>query len=182
MGPGQDMTGTTAVAVPMLHVLFVDDQRQVLEGLRQMLLPPPEGWEVGFCTSGQQALDIMAKSPVDVLVADLRMPGMTGSALLEAVRELYPQVVRVAFAERGDREALMRAIGAVQQHIVKPTDADTLRTTLARAQALHTLMASPQLRGVVGELGALPAQGEHTAGSSTRYGPRSPASAGSGKP
>ncbi|MHB0878818.1 MAG: HDOD domain-containing protein, partial [Anaerolineae bacterium] len=52
------------------------------------------------------------------------------------------------------------AARSAQQYIVRPTDADTLRATLARAKALNTLMASPQLRGVVGELESLPAQGD----------------------
>jgi putative nucleotidyltransferase with HDIG domain len=145
---------------PRLRVLFVGHRRPVLESLRHMLEPPPQGWETWFSSSTQDALDTMARGAADVVVADMGLPGMGGPALLEAVHELYPQVVRVALLEGGDTKAMLRAAGAAQQYIVTPTVADVLRATLARAHALGTLMASPQLRGVAGELESLPAQGD----------------------
>lgn len=142
-----------------LNVLFVGPSRPALDQLIRMLQPPPQGWETTSCTTARDALDMMARAPADVVVADLSLPGGGGTALLEAVHELYPEVVRVALADKGDTKSLLRAAGAAQQFIVRPTAADAVRATLARAQALSTLMASSQLRGVVGELETLPAQG-----------------------
>lgn len=74
-------------------VLFVDDDNELLSCLRRTLAE--ESYECLFAESGQTALELLACHPVQVLVADLRMPGMSGIELLEEVRERYPDIVGV---------------------------------------------------------------------------------------
>ncbi len=70
-----------------LRVLFVDDEPRVLAALQRMLQGRRPGWALRFAGGGAQALDLLADQPVDVVVSDLRMPGMDGAELLAAVRE-----------------------------------------------------------------------------------------------
>ena len=79
----------------MQRILFVDDEPKVLDGLKRMLHGMRREWEMVFANSGQEALEILGTKPFDVLISDMRMPGMDGYQLLEKVRELHPQVVRI---------------------------------------------------------------------------------------
>ena len=55
-------------------------------------------WDLTFATSGPEALEHMQQRPYDVIVSDMRMPGMDGRQLLEEVEKRYPQVVRVVLS------------------------------------------------------------------------------------
>ena len=67
------------------RILFVDDEEMVLQGLKRMLRSCRDEWEMVFVESGAKALDAMAQSPFDVVVADMRMPVMNGAELLYEV-------------------------------------------------------------------------------------------------
>ena len=82
----------------MRRVLFVDDEPRFLEGLQRILRPQKHMWEMAFAPNGYAALAIMEASPFDVIVSDMRMPGLDGAALLARVREEYPQVVRIVLS------------------------------------------------------------------------------------
>src|SRR3990167_22731 len=88
----------------MKRILFVDDQIDVLDGLRRLLREFRSEWEMEFVGSGNEALARMEAQPSDVVVSDLQMPGMTGTQLLRRVMQRYPGTVRIvlfsAFASR----------------------------------------------------------------------------------
>ena len=58
------------------RILFVDDEPRILDGLRRMLHSMYREWEMTFVDSGQAALEEMGEEPFDVIVSDMRMPGM----------------------------------------------------------------------------------------------------------
>lgn len=62
----------------MKRILFVDDERNVLDGLRRMLRNMRKEWDMAFCQGGEEALDALGGEPFDVVVSDMRMPGMDG--------------------------------------------------------------------------------------------------------
>ena len=64
------------------RILFVDDEVNLLLGLRRMLRSQRDVWEVDFAEGGEEALAKLAEQPFDVLVSDMRMPGMDGAAFL----------------------------------------------------------------------------------------------------
>jgi HD-like signal output (HDOD) protein/CheY-like chemotaxis protein len=145
------------------RVLFVDDEQNILEALQRMLRPLRNEWEMRFARCGTEALTMMAADAADVIVTDMRMPGMDGDELLATVRQSYPQTVRIVLTGQCARGALMRLIPLAHRILAKPFDADGLRTVLRRTYCLRDLMASPALMSVVGNLGGLPALPElHT--------------------
>lgn len=140
------------------RILFVDDQVSVLSALRRLLHSYCHEWEMVFVESGEEALARLEAEPFDVLVADMRMPGMSGSDLLQYVRQRYPEVVRIVLSGHADLMQVERALGSAHQYLSKPCDAETLRTTLVRACAVQSRLADPNLRRLVGRMAALPSR------------------------
>lgn len=137
-------------------VLFVDDEPMVLAGLRRSLHQVRPDWRSLFAEDGVTALQIMAAEPVDVVISDMRMPGMSGAQLLAEVRRTHPATARIILSGYSDRDTVIKAVGPAQQFLTKPCDGGELISALDRVLALHDLVASPKLRDVLGGVSALP--------------------------
>ncbi|MGD9948099.1 MAG: HDOD domain-containing protein [Desulfobulbus sp.] len=137
-------------------ILFVDDEPNVLSGLQRMFRVLRHEHDFHFLESGQAALDFMAEHVVDVIVSDMRMPGMDGAKLLQRVQIEYPHVIRIMLTGQADEESILRTVGVVHQFIAKPSDSETLKGVLGRACALQDLMQDEQLKKLVAGIGNLP--------------------------
>ena len=111
-----------------------------------------------FFTSGaDEALEILAKQPVDIVITDMRMPKIDGAQLLEIVRRERPAAVRIALSGETSPEAVLRTVGTVHQYLAKPCTPESLRATISRAGFVKGLLESnPALCSLVGRLKALP--------------------------
>ncbi len=114
------------VTVPN-RILFVDDEENVLRSLKRLFMA--EGYDVYTASSGLNGLAVIKEIEVPVIVADQRMPGMTGAEFLEISRELSPDAVRIILTGYADVEAAIDAInrGGAYRYISKPwNDSDLL--------------------------------------------------------
>lgn len=140
------------------RLLFVDDDANLLAGLRRMLRPMRHEWHTTFCTGGPEALAEMAKQPFDVVVSDMRMPGMDGAHLLRHVREQHPGTARLVLSGQADRDAILAGVGPIHQYLAKPCTPDTLKATLGRVCALDEWLPDEALRQSICRLENLPSQ------------------------
>jgi HD-like signal output (HDOD) protein/CheY-like chemotaxis protein len=140
----------------MKRVLFVDDEQQVLDGLRDLLRRQRKQWDMTFATDAQKAMQLMAEKPYDVVVSDMRMPGTDGATLLAHVKQHHPEAARIILSGQADRESVLRALPAAHQFLSKPCDADALRTVIERACQLQQMLSDPAIRTLVGRLDHLP--------------------------
>lgn len=138
------------------HILFVDDEENILEGLRRMLRVMRNEWEMDFANDGEEALKMMAEHPFDVIVSDMRMPGIDGVQLLTEVKSLYPHMIRIVLSGHSDREMILRSVGPTHQYLSKPCDSEILKSTVVRACALRDLLHDPSLQQLVSQLDTLP--------------------------
>ncbi len=138
------------------RILFVDDEPRVLDGLRRMLRPLRQEWAMEFASSGLEALQALERNRFDVLVTDMRMPGMDGIQLLEEVRKRFPGVVRMVLTGQCDRDAVLRAMTLAHRQLAKPCDPDTLKESVTRACALQTLLTDQTLLSLVSRLESVP--------------------------
>ena len=160
------MTGTPRVSgaggvsgisvVSKKRILFVDDEPNVLHGLQRMLRPMRDQWQMDFVGGAMEALEFLERQTVDVVVTDMRMPGMDGVALLERLVERHPRIVRIVLSGHAERESLMRAAAVAHQYLSKPCDPDVLRTKVTQAFALSTLLSDPRLNELTSRLKTLP--------------------------
>jgi len=138
------------------RVLFVDDETMVLDGYRRMLRTMRHEWEMSFATSGQEALEILGQRPHDVIVSDMRMPGMDGSQLLTEVSRRHPGLVRIVLSGHSDKEMIMKSVLVAHQYLSKPCDADKIKSVIARSCALRDLLAQDAIVDIVSRMQRLP--------------------------
>ena len=141
----------------MKRVLFVDDEENLLNGLKHMLHRMRSSWHMSFVTGGEQALSLMDDEPeYDVVVSDLHMPGMHGAEFLKHVCEKFPEVIRIVLSGNLGAESLTEAAGVAHQILAKPCDPDHLRNILARAFTLCERMENSTVKTTLMRMGTLP--------------------------
>ncbi len=140
----------------MVRVMFVDDEPQILSGLRRMLRKERSEWNPEFVTSGAEALARMDDEPFDVLVTDMRMPEMSGLELLAAVKERHPETVRLVLSGHADQEMTLKAVGLAHQYLSKPCDPQVLRIAVQRSLRLRGHLTDAGLKEAVSGMGSLP--------------------------
>jgi len=120
-------------------LLLVDDEENIVAALRRLLRT--EGWLVLSATSAEQALQLMARHEVDVILSDQRMPGMTGVELLRRAKQLYPETIRLVLSGYTELQSITDAIneGAIYKFLAKPWDDEQLRAHLREAFALKEM-------------------------------------------
>jgi HD-like signal output (HDOD) protein/CheY-like chemotaxis protein len=138
------------------RIVFVDDEPNVLMGLKRMLRPMRREWDMAFVSGGREALELMTKEPFDLVVSDMRMPGMTGVDLLTEVMDRYPQTIRFILSGQADRESILRSIGPTHQYLSKPCDPEVLRKAVAGAFALRDILHNPTLVRLVSQIRTIP--------------------------
>jgi DNA-binding NtrC family response regulator len=101
-------------------VLFVDDEEKILKSLKRGLLDEP--YNTLFATSGKEAIEILQREEVHIIVTDMRMPEMSGLELLRIVKQDYPHIVRMVLSGYTQVTTLLTAInqGEIFKFITKP--------------------------------------------------------------
>ncbi|MEN9573774.1 MAG: hypothetical protein RL514_1629 [Verrucomicrobiota bacterium] len=138
------------------RVLFVDDETMVLQGLQRMLRPMRNDWDMEFVESGTVALERMAAAPADVVVSDMRMPGMNGAQLLSEVMRRFPKTVRIILSGHADHDLVLKAVGSTHQYLHKPCEPEILKATVQRAVALGDSLDNEQVKALVSQMSRLP--------------------------
>ena len=138
------------------RILFVDDEPNILQGLKRMLRNQRHEWEMNFAEGGEQALEILEHEQFDAIVSDMKMPGMDGAQLLNEVKKRHPEMVRFILSGYSDQELVMRSVGPSHQYMAKPCEPELLKANLTNTFALRELLASEALRSLVTGMTSLP--------------------------
>jgi len=105
---------------PEITVLFVDDESATLNSLCRYLRREP--YRILLADSANKALEILAQESIEILVTDLRMPGMSGLELLNHITTLYPKIIRLVLSATTDQEEMQKVKSTEQifKFITKP--------------------------------------------------------------
>lgn len=115
------------------HLLCVDDEPNILSALRRLFRGSP--YTVDTAPSGAEALLRLAEAPYDIVISDMRMPGMDGAELLEQVRLRWPDTVRIMLTGFSDMASTVAAInqGEIFRYLAKPWNEAELLHTVEQA-------------------------------------------------
>jgi DNA-binding NtrC family response regulator len=117
-------------------ILLVDDEPEILYSLKGLLR---REFELHTAESGKEALEILKRHAIHVIMTDQRMPEMTGVQLMRRVKNEYPEAIRIVFTGYADIKAVIEAInnGGLYRYITKPWDPDELIEMLHEAAAKY---------------------------------------------
>ncbi len=140
----------------MKRILFVDDEPLILAGLERMLYGLRRECTMEYANSGAAALKIMAEQPADVVVSDMRMPGMNGAELLDEIMRRYPKTVRIILSGYANEEMTLKCVGGTHQFLSKPCDCEVLRAIIRRVTAMDAWLDDERIKTLVSKLTVLP--------------------------
>lgn len=121
-------------------ILIVDDEVDVLESLRHLF---HRSYRVLTASSGDQAVEILARNDVHLILSDQRMPGMSGDVFLSHARKTKPDAIRMLFTGYADIQAVINAVneGHIFRYILKPWEAYELEGIIRQAADQYDLLA-----------------------------------------
>lgn len=140
------------------RVLFVDDEPKILDGLKRMLRSMRNEWDMHFTNNALEALQLIEEQSFDVVVSDMRMPGMDGAEFLTEVMNRFPQVARLALSGQADEELIMRSVRPVHQYLSKPCESEALKSTILRVCALRDQLNADELKQLTSQLKSIPSR------------------------
>jgi HD-like signal output (HDOD) protein len=143
--------------ITLKRILFVDDDPNVLVGLRNVLRSRRREWDMVFAIGPEEALAKLGEGPFDVVVSDMRMPRMDGATLLSKVKQLQPKAVRMILSGQTELESVMKSVFIAHMFLSKPCDPALLQRVVDRACRLQAVLNSDELRASAGKVEMLPA-------------------------
>jgi HD-like signal output (HDOD) protein/CheY-like chemotaxis protein len=138
------------------RILFVDDDPDILRGLKRMLRPQRKVWIMEFADSGTSALSMMESAGFDLVVSDMRMPDMNGVQLLNEIKDLYPGTIRFILSGHADPEMIYESIGPAHQFLAKPCPPDLLISTITKALHLRGILNNKLILDILKDSSKLP--------------------------
>ncbi|TDJ09738.1 MAG: sigma-54-dependent Fis family transcriptional regulator [Deltaproteobacteria bacterium] len=127
----------------MAHILVVDDERSMQEFLEILL--QREGHNVVCCGSAREALVALEHDDFDLLISDIRMPGISGLELLDRVRELSPGTLVILITAHGSTESAVEAMKhGAYDYLTKPCSVDEIRLVVEKALEKQNLSSENQ--------------------------------------
>jgi response regulator RpfG family c-di-GMP phosphodiesterase len=127
------MSEETTSGMSRRLLLLVDDEINILSALKRLLRQ--DRYDIMTAGNGSEALNVLKNNPVDVIVTDQRMPGMTGVEFLRLAKESCPDTIRIVLSGYTELQSVTDAVneGAVYKFLTKPWDDQQLRGHVAEA-------------------------------------------------
>lgn len=109
-----------------LSILFVDDDRNLLDSITRLLIIERGDYTFDTATSGEDALTLLEKNSYDVIVSDQKMAGMKGLTLLSIARMKYPTMKRIMLSAQVQEKIFQEAESIADRYISKPCDFEVI--------------------------------------------------------
>jgi len=128
----------------------------VLNGLQRTLRKMRNVWDITFANSAAEAMQILDRNPMDVIISDMKMPEMDGSQLLAQVKKRHPHIVRLILSGHVGQETTIQSIQYAHQCLSKPCDVELLKQTLSKLFALRDILSDDSIKKIVSQIESLP--------------------------
>ncbi|MEM7476799.1 MAG: HDOD domain-containing protein [Planctomycetota bacterium] len=138
------------------HVLFVDDEKNILSGIRRSLRAQRQVWDMSFAQGGEEAIEVLRSAQVDLIVSDMRMPETDGSELLHWVAANQPHVIRMVLSGQCHKSKLLKIVNNAHQFLTKPSDAEHLIEKIDLAFKTLENSGKQNVHNAVASVGTIP--------------------------
>lgn len=138
------------------RILFVDDEPNILKGLQRSLRLLRKYWDMAFVQGADNALKVLENRSFDVVVTDMRMPGIDGADLLKIVQDKYPMMVRIILSGHSDQGMIMETVKSAHQYLSKPCEKKVLVSVITRSCSLRDLLNEKPLQQLLGGIETMP--------------------------
>lgn len=137
------------------NILFVDDEKAILKSIKRIFVE--SDYTIFTAESGVEALTILAEENMDIVISDMRMPGMDGYQLLKEVRQLYPETTRIILSGYSEEKEIFKAIldGSSKMYIFKPWDNEILHTMIRQILDFREMLKNKKLLTVINKMEGL---------------------------
>lgn len=135
-----------------IRVVLVDDESRGLAGLDRVLSRRRPDWEIYLCHHGNEAIELLATTEIDVLVSPTHMPGVHHGDLLTRIATLYPHCIRLGLSGRSEREQSFCEKGPAHQCLPVPCDPEYLLQTIERACGKFSHLHDKTLQEIVSRI------------------------------
>ena len=146
----------TAAPAARTRILFVDDEATLLRLMKLGMRSMQTEWDMHFAESGEEALKLVHQQAFDVVITDMRMPGMNGAQLLYQVLREHPKTVRIVLSGYADLTEVMNCVGLTHQFLDKPCSLDDLKACLQRVSNVQSHLNPDKIRSTAAGLTNLP--------------------------
>ena len=137
-------------------ILFVDDEQQIIDGIRRIFYPFKNEWDIFYAISGEEALRIIDNNTINVVVTDMRMPGMNGAELLFQVKKNHPETIRIILSGHSDEELIMKSVNVAHQFLLKPCETSILIETIRKTFYVRVHLRNENLIKLINGIEELP--------------------------
>lgn len=138
--------------------MFVDDDPLVVRGLARNMSTMGDKMDISVRTSAADALKALEKELVDVIITDLYMPGIDGTALLNEVRSRYPTVFRFVLSGEARPEVMLQAARLSHQYLSKPCETALLHKTIVETLARLSTIKNAEIAKTISQLEGVPSR------------------------
>lgn len=143
---------------PQQKIMFVDDEADLISALRRTLRSNKLPFDIEFFTKPQSAIERLKESYFDVIVSDMRMPGMDGSVFLREASAITPNSARFVLSGQADHDAIVRALPYTHQYVAKPCNVASLVERLWFVLKLDEFSAPDEITSQLRSITAFPVQ------------------------
>lgn len=138
------------------NILFVDDEERILQGLKRMLRPLTDRFNLFFAQSTDEALKVCDQNDIQIVCTDMKMPSKDGAILLEQIRLRSPSSIRLVLSGQAEESHVLRALPYAHQYLPKPCDAERLQKTILDISQFTEKLPNANLRKLLLSLTAIP--------------------------
>lgn len=137
-------------------ILFVDDEKAILKSLQRSFMDCD--YDTYFAESGIEALHVLEHNHIDLVISDMRMPYMDGRALLKAIKEKYPDTLRLILSGYADKNEVVKALidGSAKIYLIKPWNHEDLVKTIEGLFETRDSLTNHRLGALITAIEKLP--------------------------
>lgn len=138
------------------NILFVDEEKFVHKALKRSFRKMRQEWDMRFAASPSEAIEIMKKEAIEVIVTETIFQGQSGLDFLKKVRAEHAHSVRIILSGYSDQDVVLKSVDLAHQYLAKPCEDEALKATISRAFFMKELLDHKALKNIVSQIDSLP--------------------------